>query len=104
MYQIVLVTFADNESALKMAKILIKEKLAACINILPEMQAVYEWKGELKVDSEVQMVIKTKKEMFSLLEDRISQLHSYEIAEIIAIDIQQGHQPYLKWIEESLTK
>ena len=103
MYQVVLVTFPDKEAALNMAKILINEKLAACINILPEMQAVYSWKDELKVDSEVQMVIKTLASKFDVLSERISQLHSYEIAEIIALDIQQGNSPYLNWIKESLS-
>lgn len=103
MYQVVLVTFPDKEAALAMAKILINEKLAACINILPEMQAVYSWKDELKVDSEVQMVIKTLTNKFEVLNERIAQLHSYEIAEIIALDIQQGNTPYLNWIKESLS-
>ena len=103
MYQVVLVTFPDKEAAVAMAKILVGEKLAACINILPEMQAVYSWKDELRVDSEVQMVIKTLTDKFELLSERISQLHSYEIAEIIALDIQQGNSPYLNWIKESLS-
>jgi len=103
MYQVVLVTFPDKDAALSMAKILISEKLAACINILPEMQAVYSWKDELRVDSEVQMVIKTLTHKFDSLSERIAQLHSYEIAEIIALDIQQGNSPYLNWIKESLS-
>jgi len=103
MYQVVLVTFPDKDAALSMAKILISEKLAACINILPEMQAVYSWKDELRVDSEVQMVIKTLTNKFDSLSERIAQLHSYEIAEIIALDIQQGNSPYLNWIKESLS-
>lgn len=103
MYQVVLVTFPDKEAALAMAKILISEKLAACINILPEMQAVYSWKDELRADSEVQMVIKTLTSKFEVISERIAQLHSYEIAEIIALDIQQGNSPYLNWIKESLS-
>lgn len=102
MYQIVLVTFPDKPTAIKMAKILVTEKLAACINILPEMQAVYCWKDELRVDDEVQMVIKTLTSKFNLLSDRISQLHTYDIAEIIAVDIKAGNSPYLQWISESL--
>ena len=102
MYQIVLVTFPDKQTALSAAKILISEKLAACINILPEMQAVYSWKNELRVDDEIQMVIKTTSSKFTALSDRITQLHTYEIAEIIAVDIQAGNSPYLQWISESL--
>jgi len=103
MYQVVLVTFPHKEAALVVAKTLINEKLAACINILPEMQAIYSWKDELKVDNEVQMVIKTLTSKFEMLSERVSQLHSYEIAEIIALDIQQGNSPYLNWIKESLS-
>jgi len=103
MYQVVLVTFPHKEAALVVAKTLINEKLAACINILPEMQAIYSWEDELKVDNEVQMVIKTLTSKFEMLSERVSQLHSYEIAEIIALDIQQGNSPYLNWIKESLS-
>jgi periplasmic divalent cation tolerance protein len=102
MYQVVLVTFPDADAALDVAKTLLNEKLAACINILPKMQAVYCWKDELRVDSEVQMVIKTTKDKFEQLNERICQIHSYEIAEVIALDIQQGNAPYLNWIKESL--
>tara|TARA_B100000768_G_C11032142_1_gene270565 strand:+ start:191 stop:505 length:315 start_codon:yes stop_codon:yes gene_type:complete len=102
MYQVVLVTFPDKAAAIEVAKILISEKLAACINILPEMQAVYSWKDELRVDDEVQMVIKTLTTKFNELSDRITQLHSYDVAEIIALDIKAGNSPYLQWISESL--
>ncbi len=103
MYQVILVTFADSEEALTIANRLINEKLAACINILPQMKSVYKWKDELKVDNEVQMIIKTKAEKFDALNDRISQLHSYEFPEVIALDISQGNSQYLNWIKESLS-
>lgn len=102
MYQVVLVTFANNQEALEIGKILIKEKLAACINVLPVMTSIYQWKDELKIDDEVQMIIKTKSDRFEQLSTRISELHSYEFAEIIALEISKGNSSYLNWIKESL--
>ncbi len=103
MYQVILVTFPNKDEAITIAKVLIEEKLAACINILPAMLSVYKWEDKLKVDDEVQMIIKTKAEIFESLNDRITQLHSYEFPEVIALDINQGNSDYLNWIKESLS-
>ncbi|SET70921.1 divalent-cation tolerance protein CutA [Thalassotalea agarivorans] len=102
MYQIVLTTCPDKETGLAMARTLVEEKLAACINIIDNITSIYQWQGEMQQGTEVQLVIKTLANNFDAVRDRINQLHSYEIAEILAVDIQKGDKHYLQWVSESL--
>lgn len=102
MYQIVLCTCPTVEKAKEIAQQLIEDKLAACVNILPSVISVYRWQGNIETDTEVQLVIKSKAEYFTKLNDKIHQLHTYDIPEVIALNIQQGDNQYLNWINESL--
>ncbi len=101
-YIVVLATFKDKEEAKKVAEKLIKEKLAACVNIVSNIESVYEWEGEIVKDFEALAIIKTKSQFFDDLKDRIKELHSYEIPEIIALDIKKGDFKYLDWIDKAL--
>ncbi len=101
-FQLVLTTCPDEPTANTIAQQLVTEKLAACINILPKITSVYHWQDELQCDSEVQLLIKTNSEKFSLLNARINELHPYDVVEVIALNIQQGDNHYLNWIRESL--
>ncbi len=104
MYQLILSTSPNVEIAEQIAQALVTDKLAACVNILPEIKSIYTWQGKIASEQEVQLIIKTKVEMFTAVSDKITQLHPYDVPEIIALDITQGYQPYLHWIDESLTK
>jgi periplasmic divalent cation tolerance protein len=88
--------------AQSIAEQLVTEKLAACINILPNIISVYRWQENVVSETEVQLFIKSKSENFDLLNDRIRQLHPYDTPEVIALNIQQGDHQYLNWINESL--
>lgn len=88
--------------AKQLATHLVTEKLAACVNIMPQVTSIYQWQGEIQQDSEFQLIIKTTVNNFNALNDAISQLHPYDVPEIIAVDIVNGNQPYLNWISESL--
>lgn len=88
--------------AQNIAEQLVTEKLAACVNILPNISSVYRWQGNIVSDTEIQLFIKSKIECFDLLNDRIKQLHPYDTPEVIALNIQQGDHQYLNWINESL--
>lgn len=88
--------------AKQLATHLVTEKLAACVNIMPQVTSIYQWQGEIQQDSELQLIIKTTVNNFNALSDAISQLHPYDVPEIIAVDIVNGNQPYLNWISESL--
>lgn len=102
-YGVVLVTTSTQEEAEAIANILIQEKLAACINIIP-ITSLYTWDGKLCKDQEYQLLIKTDLTKFSELETTIKNHHSYDVPEIIAIPIIKGSQTYLSWLKESLYK
>lgn len=102
MYQLVLTTCPDSTVAKSIAQHLVTEKLAACVNIMPNITSVYSWQNELHCDSEVQLLIKTEKNKFAQLNERINQLHPYDVVEVIALNIQQGDKHYLNWITNSL--
>ena len=102
MYLLVLCTCPDNTEAELIARTLVEEKLAACVNIIPAVSSVYRWQENIEFATEVQLMIKTSKDKYHLLEQKINILHSYETPEIIALNIQQGDKHYLNWINESL--
>ena len=102
MYQITLCTCPTIAIAEEIAQQLVKDKLAACVNILPNITSVYCWQEEIVSEKEVQLFIKTKAAYFDALNDRIKQLHPYDTPEVIALNIQQGDHQYLNWIKESL--
>ncbi len=102
MYQLVLTTCPDEIVAKNIAQHLVTEKLAACVNMVPNMTSIYCWQDELHCDNEVQLLIKTDESMFAALSNRINQLHPYDVVEIIALNIQQGDKHYLNWITNSL--
>jgi periplasmic divalent cation tolerance protein len=102
LYQLVLTTCPDETVAKNIAQHLVTEKLAVCVNIVPNITSVYSWQGELHCDSEVQLLIKTNETKFLMLNDRINELHPYDVVEIIALNIQQGDKHYLNWITNSL--
>jgi periplasmic divalent cation tolerance protein len=100
---IVLTTYPDQETALKTASKLVREKLAACVNVLPQMTSVYEWRGEVKTDREHLLIAKTTLPRFAALETAIVDTHPYELPEIIATPIARGLKDYLKWIDAQTT-
>jgi len=101
-FQLVLTTCPDEQIAKSIAHHLVTEKLAACVNILPNITSIYHWKDEIQCDIEVQLLIKTDSEKFALLNAQINELHPYDVVEVIALNIQQGDNHYLNWIREYL--
>ena len=100
--QLVLTTCPNEQVAKTIAQHLVKEKLAACVNMIPNISSIYTWEDELHCDSETQLLIKTTSEKFNSLNNRINELHPYEVVEVIALNIQQGDKHYLNWITTSL--
>jgi periplasmic divalent cation tolerance protein len=84
-----------------MASILVTERLAACVNVLPEMESVYRWRGQVETDHERQLVIKTTAARVPALRARVHDLHGYEVPEFIVVPIVGGSDAYLNWIRES---
>jgi len=95
---LILCTCPDAESAGHIARVLVEERLAACVNRVPGLTSVYRWQGEIHEDNEVLLLIKTRRELFELLRARIIELHPYDVPEVIALEITAGHTPYLEWL------
>ncbi|XP_028670953.1 protein CutA homolog isoform X2 [Erpetoichthys calabaricus] len=94
------VTCPNEQVAKALARGLVEKKLAACVNIVPKITSVYEWKGKIQEDSETLMMIKTRTSKVSALAEYIRSNHPYEVAEVISLPIDQGNPPYLKWLGE----
>ena len=86
----------------ELAALLVAEKLAACVNLLPEIRSIYFWQGALQKDAEELLVIKTADWLLPELKDRVKEIHPYEIPEIICLPVTDGYAPYLAWVNSSL--
>ncbi len=85
----------------RIADHLVGERLAACVNLVANLRSTYRWKGKVCCDDEVLLLIKTRAERFAALKAAILKLHPYELPEIIAVPLSEGHAPYLDWIQEN---
>ena len=101
-YCIILTTCPNNEEANTLASKLIKEKLAACVQLSP-ITSYYTWKGDIHTDPEVRLLIKTRTKLYELVEQLIKKHHSYEVPQIVQLPIMDGSDEYLDWIDESTT-
>jgi periplasmic divalent cation tolerance protein len=99
---VVLVTTPSAEKAAALARTLVEERLAACANIVPGLRSIYRWEGRVQDDAEALLIIKTLRARFERLRERVVALHEYSCPEVIALDIVDGHEPYLRWIGESV--
>lgn len=100
-FSVVLITVPNEEDGARMARTLVEESLAACVNILKNIRSVYYWKGKVEDDAEALLIVKTRRELFDALCSRVKELHSYEVPEIIALPITEGSAGYLNWLYES---
>ena len=97
-YQLVFTTCPDNKTAERIARALVGEHLAACVNILPIAQSIYLWKGKVESAAELLLIIKSVTDAYGSIQNRIRELHSYELPEVIAVPIADGLPDYLAWI------
>ena len=95
------VTMPDKERAASLARALVDEGLAACVNIVPGVQSIYQWEGRLQEDEEVLCLIKTRPAVFDRARARILELHPYEVPEILAFAVDSGSPAYLDWLKKS---
>jgi periplasmic divalent cation tolerance protein len=100
--RIVLSTAGSVEEAHKIARYLVENQLAACVNIVPEIESIYRWQGKVESSSESLLLIKTTSGNVASVEEAIRELHSYDLAECIAIVIEGGSSEYLDWIGDSV--
>ena len=97
---VVLVTCGSEEEALKIAHALVEDHLAACVNLVSPIRSIYRWEGKIWDEKEWLLAIKTQRQRFNDLEDKIKSFHSYSLPEIIALPIIEGSSPYLRWLKE----
>ena len=98
---IVLITAGSEEEAHKIAKLLVNEKKAACVNIVPEVDSLFWWKGKIDSARESLLLVKTKASLLPEVISLVKETHSYEVPEIIALPIMGGSEDYLKWLDSA---
>ncbi len=95
---VVLLTAGSGEEAARLAEMLVGARLAACVQIMPEMESVYWWEGKIERSPEILLLAKTTEEKFVELEQAVRSLHSYETPEIVALPVSAISAPYLEWL------
>jgi periplasmic divalent cation tolerance protein len=98
---VVLTTLPDDARTDEVARALVEEKLAACVNVHGPMTSTYRWKGGVERDAERQIVIKTTADRVAALQKRLRELHPYELSEFLVLNVDGGSDAYLKWVSES---
>ncbi|MDX1590809.1 MAG: divalent-cation tolerance protein CutA [Balneolaceae bacterium] len=102
--RLVYITTSDREEARKIGKELVQNKLAACVNILDNMESIYPWEGKIQTDSECILIAKTTYSNMAALTKRVKELHSYDVPCVIGINLaeQEGNEDYLNWLMSSV--
>ena len=99
--RIVLTTTGSHEEAAKIAHALVERRLAACVNIVGQIESLYRWQGRVETAAEWLLIIKTQAAAFERLRDAIKELHSYDLPECVMLEIGAGSTAYLNWIAEN---
>jgi periplasmic divalent cation tolerance protein len=100
--RIVLTTAGSAEEARKIAQTLVEKRLAACVNIVPQVESVYRWEGKVETAAEFMLVIKTTTAAFAGVREAIQKLHSYDVPECVMLEVSDGETKYLEWISASV--
>jgi uncharacterized protein involved in tolerance to divalent cations len=98
---VVFVSCEGKEQAERIAGLLVEERLAACVNVVPGVRSCYMWEEKLTWKEEYLLLIKTMRDVFAALDARILELHTYEVPEIIGVKIEKGSEKYLQWLTDS---
>ncbi|HEY5030700.1 MAG TPA: divalent-cation tolerance protein CutA [Candidatus Angelobacter sp.] len=101
--RIVLTTTGSQEEGRKIAQALVDRRLAACVNIVPQIESIYRWQGKIETAEEWLLVIKTQADLFERVRDAVKELHSYDLPEFVMLEVAAGSQEYLSWIAENVS-
>ena len=96
---LIYMTASNDAEARTIARILVQERLAACVNILAGMRSVYRWEGEIQEESEIVLIAKPRRDRVPALTDRVTEIHSYDCPCVVAIPIDGGNPDFLDWID-----
>jgi len=103
MYIMVFITVPSEQEAVKIADVLVESKIVACVNIIPAVKSIFFWQGKKEVANECLLIAKTKSSCFDLLKDTVTKLHSYDLPEIVAMNISEASKEYLNWINDTVS-
>jgi periplasmic divalent cation tolerance protein len=101
---VMMTTLPDRAAARSMAEALVREQLAACVNVMAECTSIYRWQGQVEAAAEVPLWIKTRAALIANVEQFIRAHHSYELPEVIVLSVSSGLQPYLEWVVDQTQK
>ena len=96
------INFPNRESARHIGTALIEKQLAACVNIIPEVESIYQWEGEVKTENEVMAIAKTTASRYKQLEAYVLENHPYDVPEVIGLPLSQGSESYLNWVQDQM--
>lgn len=102
MLYIVLVTVGADSGAREIGRKLVEEKLAACANVISGVDSTYRWKGKIEESSETLLILKTNQDNLEELTNRVKELHSYEVPEVLALPVEKSSEEYLNWLEDNV--
>lgn len=100
--RIIFTTAGSQEEARKIAHALVERRLAACVNIVPQIESVYRWQEKVETATEWLLIIKTRADSFAHVRNAIKELHSYELPECVMVEVDGGSEQYLQWIEQNV--
>jgi len=103
-FVVVFVTVGSADEGDRLARALVESRLAACVNRVRAVQSIYRWQGKIESSDEELLIVKTRRDLFERLKEKIQQLHSYQVPEIIALPIIEGNENYLRWLDEELAE
>jgi periplasmic divalent cation tolerance protein len=99
--RIILVTTGSEDQALSIARALVGERLAACVNIVGPVRSLYRWRDAVEDDREYLLIIKTRATLYMKVETRVREMHTYEVPEVLALNADRGSPPYIQWLLDS---
>ncbi|HEY1768043.1 MAG TPA: divalent-cation tolerance protein CutA [Terracidiphilus sp.] len=102
--RIVLTTASNADEAALLARTLVEERLVACATLIPAVESVYHWEGQIETSAEALLLLKTGNDQLAALEARLRELHSYQVPEFLVLSVESGSQPYLEWLQASLRR
>ena len=102
MHAVIFITVGSKDEGLTIARTLVGERLVACVNVICGVTSIYRWKGRVEEGAECLLIAKTEKSLVDRVADRVRELHSYSIPEVIALDATGGLRDYLEWVSQSV--
>ncbi|KAK9172065.1 CutA1 divalent ion tolerance protein family protein [Cryptosporidium meleagridis] len=99
---LVYISAPNQDEATLIAKTLVDEELCACVSIIPSVRSIYKFKGQVHDENEVMLLVKTTSQLFTALKEKVVEIHSYEIPEIIAVKVVHGNENYINWVNQTV--